>query len=105
MATQTQARKSTASRKPRRAPTTGREQAGLDEPTGPAVTPTPKRAPAKQAAAKAAPARVMRKVRPERRSSGVPTSSSSRASALETPDWVTRSTSLTSVSFTPSATC
>jgi UDP-glucose 4-epimerase len=41
----------------------------------------------------------------ERRSSGVPICSSNRASARETPDWVTGSTSLTSVTVVPSATC
>src|SRR5450759_1506479 len=47
----------------------------------------------------------MRSVRPDRRSSGVPTSASRRARARDTPDWVTRSSSLTSVTVTPSATC
>jgi len=42
---------------------------------------------------------------PERRSSGVPICASSRARARETPDWVTASSSLTSVNVVPSATC
>ena len=54
---------------------------------------------------KTAPACVIRSVRPERRSSGVPTCASSRARARETPDWVTGSSSLTSVTVVPSATC
>jgi hypothetical protein len=53
----------------------------------------------------AVPAWVIRSVRPDRRSSGVPTSASKRARARDTPDWVTRSSSLTSVTVTPSATC
>ena len=52
-----------------------------------------------------APACVMRSVRPLRRSSGVPISASSRARARETPDCVTASVSLTSVTVVPSATC
>ena len=44
-------------------------------------------------------------LRPDRRSSGVPTSSSSRPSAREIPDCVTASSSLTSVTVEPSATC
>ncbi|HEX3189553.1 MAG TPA: hypothetical protein VHS30_07175 [Streptosporangiaceae bacterium] len=52
-----------------------------------------------------APACVIRSVRPERRSSGVPICASSRARARETPDWVTDSSSLTSVSVVPSVTC
>jgi len=54
---------------------------------------------------KTAPACVIRRVRPERRSSGVPICASSRARARETPDWVTDSSSLTSVSVVPSVTC
>ena len=50
------------------------------------------------------PALVSRSVRPDRRSSGVPTSDSSRASARETPDCVTPSSSETSVTVIPSAT-
>ena len=48
---------------------------------------------------------VIRSVRPDRRSSGVPTCASRRRSARETPDWVTASSSLTSVTVVPSATC
>jgi len=51
------------------------------------------------------PACVIRSVRPDRRSSGVPTSASRRARARETPDCVTDSSSLTSVTVVPSATC
>jgi hypothetical protein len=47
---------------------------------------------------------VSRSRRPDRRSSSVPTCSSSRASARETPDCVTPSRSLTSVTVAPSAT-
>ena len=54
---------------------------------------------------KADPAWVIRSVRPDRRSSGVPTSASSRPRARETPGWLTPSSSLTSVTVTPSATC
>ena len=53
----------------------------------------------------AAPAWVIRNVRPDRRSSGVPSCASSRARARDTPDWVTPSISLTSVTVVPSATC
>ena len=51
------------------------------------------------------PACVMRSVRPERRSSGVPISASRRARARDTPDCVTPTRSLTSVTVVPSATC
>ena len=54
---------------------------------------------------KTVPACVGRSTRPERCSSGAPTSRSSLASARETPGWLTCQVSATSVTVTPSTTC